>query len=140
MADIPAAGIQVLLLMTGLTLQTWKNLPFMWFWPLLFSMLLLYFAVRWSILWIFDHLTRVEVERVATAVVCGVIACYIVVGFVLVTWLQVVDARISVGVLIVVPLMAALLALRLVYAKHWRPKRWTPSESNSVVLAPGADQ
>lgn len=140
MADIPGAGIQILLMLTGLALETRLLLPFSWYWPALFGLVVFYVSLRWLILWVFDHLTREEVESVSTVLLGVVIAGYIGVGFVLVSWLRVVDARISVGVLVVVPLVAALLALRLVYAKRWRPKPWTPSESTSGVLRPGAEQ
>lgn len=133
MAFIAASALQVLLILTGLALVTLLRLPF-YYWPFIASLVLLSFALRWLILWVFDHLTRDEVERVTTAVICVVVAGYILDAGVLISPLWSVDARVSVGLVVVVPLLAALQAFRLANAMRWRPKPWAGVDSSANVI------
>ncbi len=133
MAFIAASALQVLLILTGLALVTLLRLPF-YYWPFMTSLVLLSFALRWLILWVFDHLTRDEVERVTTAVICVVVAGYILDASALISPLWGVDARLSVGVIVVVPLIAALQAFRLANAMRWRPKPWAGVDASANVI------
>jgi uncharacterized membrane protein len=133
MAFIAGSALPVLLILTGLALVTLLRLPF-YYWPFMSSLVMLSYAVRWLILWVFDHLTRDEVERVTTAVGCVAVAGYIVDGVILIRPLWDVDARLSVGVIVVVPLIAALLAFRLANAMRWRPKPWAGVDSSAKVI------
>lgn len=133
MAFSAASGLPFLLILTGLALVTLLRLPF-YYWPLMYSLVLLSFALRWLILWVFDHLTRDEVERITTAVTCLVVAGCIVEGVILTRPLWDVDARLSVGVIVVVPLIEALLAFRLANAIRWRPKKWAGLDSSAKEL------
>jgi hypothetical protein len=133
MAFIAASGLPVLLILTGLALVTFLRLPFYWLLPTGFS-LVLSLAVRWLSLWVFDYLTRDEVERITTAVISVVVAGCIVDGVVMIRPLWDVDARLSVGVIVVVPLVAALLAFRLANAMRWRSKPWAGPDSRPKVI------
>jgi hypothetical protein len=133
MADIAAFALQVLLILTGSALLILLRVP-SYYWPFMYSLVALSLALNWLILWVFDHLTRHEVERVTTAVICVVVAGYIVDAGVLISPLWGVDARLSVGVIVVVPLLAALQAFRLANAMRWRPKPWAGVDSKANVI------
>jgi hypothetical protein len=124
MADVPANALQVLGILTGFGLAVLLRVPFNRWWPALLGLVLLYFSARWSILWVFDHMTRHEVERVAAATLGVVVAGYIVDGVIMIRPLWDLDARLAVGWIVVVALVSALLGFRLRNAMRWRPKPW----------------
>ena len=102
-------------------------------WPLMIfgvGQLAFYFAARWLSLWVFDHLTRDEVERVATAVFCVGVAGYLVDVVIAISWWDL-DKRLLLLWIGGVLLITTLTAFQLAKAKQLRPKPWIGVESGS---------
>jgi HAAS len=100
-------------------------------WPLMIfgvGQLAFYFAARWLSLWVFDHLTRDEVERVATAVFWVGVAGYLVDVVIAISWWDL-DKRLLLLWIGGVLLITTLTAVQLAKAKQLRPKPWIGVES-----------